>query len=269
MSNAFGEVCMIAKYWKTALMAATGYIGDSPLFLMDYLIRLLRVLVLLALWRMILADQGQYGGLTLATVLTYTLIAEVFAPQLAPHTNLEGAFWEGTIVGRMLQPLHIFGQFSAETAGKWFFEWAVFSIPLLLAAPLLGVQPFPADLAAGGLFLLSLGLAIAVGLALDFCFGALLILLQLPFWTFAQIRMALTSLLSGALIPLALLPPAVAGVFAWLPFASMASAPLQIYVGTGNHWRLLVIQVVWVIVLWPLASWLWAIARERMVAYGG
>jgi ABC-2 type transport system permease protein len=260
---------MFVKYWKTALMSATGYLGDSPLFVIDYLIRLLRVIVLIALWRIILADQPVTAGLTLPAVLTYTLIAEAFAPQLEPHTNLEGAFWEGSIVGRMLQPLNLFGQFTAETAGNWLFEFCVFSIPLLLLAPLLGVQPLPASLVAAGLFMVSLLLGISVGLAIEFIFGALLVLLQMPLWAIAQIRAALTTLLSGALIPLALLPATVGAVFSWLPFASMASAPLQIYIGSGDALILIAIQIAWSLALWPLASWLWQLSRERMVSYGG
>jgi ABC-2 type transport system permease protein len=257
------------RYWKTAAMAATSYTGDSPLFLIDYLVRLLRVTVLLAIWRVVLADKGTVSGMDLASVLTYTLIAEVFAGQLAPSTGLDWALWQGTIVGRMLQPLHLFGQFSAEAAGRWLFELCVFSVPLLLLSPLLGVNPLPASPIAAAQFCLSLALAISVGLALEFIFGALLVLLALPLWAVAQLRKALTTLLSGALLPLALLPPLVGAIFAWLPFASMASAPLQIYVGTADPLPLLLTQVAWSIILWPLATWLWRISRERMVSYGG
>jgi ABC-2 type transport system permease protein len=258
----------LGKYWKTAAMSATGYLGDSPLFLFDYLIRFVRVAVMLSVWRVILAGREDVG-LSLSAVLTYTLVAELFAPQLSARTNLHEAFWQGTIVGRMLQPLHLFGQFTAETAGKWLFELCVFSLPLLLLAPVLGVNPLPASPAAAGLFVVSLALGISVGLAIDFIFGGLLVILALPLWALVQIRSALTTLLSGALVPLALLPPAVGAVFGWLPFASMASAPLQIYVGAGDALSLIALQIGWSLVLWPLASWLWRIGRERMIAYGG
>ncbi|GAB4178620.1 MAG: hypothetical protein Fur005_40930 [Roseiflexaceae bacterium] len=251
------------------MMAATGYLGDSLLFLFDYLIRLARVVVLLAIWRMILADREPIDGLSLAMVLTYTLIAEVFAPQLNPETGLDTAFWQGTIVGRLLQPLPIFGLFSAEALGKWLFELCFFSLPLLLLAPLLGVEPWPASIAAGGLFLISLLLGILVGLAIDFIFGALLVILALPLWSMLQIRRAITTLLSGALIPLALLPAGVGAVFGWLPFASIASAPLQIYVGAGEAFELIALQLAWALLLWPVAAWLWRRSRERMIAYGG
>jgi ABC-2 type transport system permease protein len=260
---------LLHKYWKTAAMAASSYIGDSPLFLMDYLLRLLRVVVLLAIWRTILTGKGAVSGMTLGAVLTYTLIAEVFAGQLSPRTELDTALWNGSIVGRMTQPLSLFGQFTAELVGRWLFEFGVFSLPLLLCAPLLGVDPRPASLGAAGLFVLSLALAISVGLAVEFVFGGLLVILALPLWAVSQMRSAITSLLSGALIPLALLPPAVGAAFQWLPFAAMAAAPLQIYTGTGDPIGLLALQIGWSLVLWPLAHWLWRAGRERMVAYGG
>jgi ABC-2 type transport system permease protein len=260
---------LLHKYWKTAAMAASSYVGDSPLFLFDYLLRLLRVIVLLSIWRTILAGKGAVSGMTLDAVLTYTLIAEVFAAQLAPRTTLDEVFWNGSIVGRLLQPLGIFGQFAADMFGRWLFEFGVFSVPLLLLAPLLGVSALPASLGAAGLFMLSLALAISVGLAIEFVFGGLLVILQLPHWAVSQVRNAVTTLLSGAIVPLALLPQGVGAVFAWLPFASMASAPLQIYTGTGNPISLMALQAGWSVVLWPLAHWLWHASRERMVAYGG
>jgi len=257
------------KYWKTAALAGSSYIGDSPLFLLDYLLRFLRVAVLLAVWRAILAGKGPVSGLTLDAVLTYTLIAEVFAGQFSPRTELDFALWNGSIVGRMTQPLSLFGQFSAELAGRWLFEFAIFSLPLLLCAPLLGVDPRPASAGAAGLFAASLGLGISVGLAIEFIFGALLVLLALPLWAVNQVRAAVTTLLSGALLPLALLPEGVGALFAWLPFASMASAPLQIYIGAGDPLRLMALQAGWSLLLWPLARWMWKASRERMVSYGG
>ena len=97
------------KYWKTAAMAAASYIGDSPLFLIDYALRFVRVAVLLAIWRVILEGRPEVSGMTIASVLTYTLIAEVFADQLDCRIEMETAIWEGTIATRLLQPLGLVG----------------------------------------------------------------------------------------------------------------------------------------------------------------
>lgn len=257
------------KYLKTASLAATSYVGDSPLFLADYLLRLLRVAVLLSLWRVILAGRGEESGLTLGAVLTYTLVAEVFAEPLNVRTELQTALWDGSIATRMLQPLGVFGHFAAEMFGRWWFGFVVFSLPLLVCAPLLGVDPRPASLGAGVLFGVSLVLAVSVGLAVEYIFGALMVALQLNLWAIVQVRSALSTLLSGALLPLALLPWGLGEAFGWLPFAAMASAPLRIYTGTGEPLSLMALQLGWSLILWPLAVWLWRANRERFVAYGG
>src|SRR5438105_15232556 len=102
---------LLRKYVKTAAMAAGAAVGDNPLFLMDYLLRFLRVALLLSLWRLLMTGRGAVSGMTLASVLTYTLIAEVFAHQLNCRAGLEGAFWDGSIATRFLRPLGIFSQF--------------------------------------------------------------------------------------------------------------------------------------------------------------
>src|SRR4051794_32250757 len=121
-----------AAYLKTAAMSAAT-VGESPLFLFDYALRLLRVVVLLSLWRAILGEAtAPAGTMSLAAVLTYTLIAEVFAYQLEARTTLPDAFWEGTLVMRFLRPMGLVRQFAAESSGLWLVHFIFFSIPLLL-----------------------------------------------------------------------------------------------------------------------------------------
>jgi len=250
-------------------MSAASYIGDNPLFLLIYLLHLVRVAVLLALWRLILAGRGEVSGMTLPVVLTYTLVSEAFYEPLHGRTSLADALWNGTIVTRLLHPVGTFAEFTAEALGRWGFTFCVFSLPLLLLAPLFGVSPLPASPQAGGLFVLSLALAIAVGVAIDINLGAAMTALEINRWAVEQVREALTVVLSGALVPLALLPWGLGDVFGWLPFAAMASAPLRIYTGTGAPGLLLALQAGWALALWPLAHWLWRANREKLVTHGG
>src|SRR5205085_8693198 len=118
----------------------------------------------------------------LQAVLTYTLISEVFAYQLAIRTTIPDAFWEGSILVRFLRPMGLVPQFVSESAGLWLIHFALFSIPLLLLTPWLGVDPRPASALAGALFLVSLPLAVLVGLALDVLFSAVTVAMEQPVW---------------------------------------------------------------------------------------
>jgi ABC-type uncharacterized transport system permease subunit len=250
-------------------MAAASAPGDSPLFLLDYLLRFLRVAVLLSLWRMILGPRDGAGGMTLSEVLTYTLIAEAFAEVLACRSELPHSLWDGSVATRFLQPVGLVGAYAATMVGRWSFSFLCFSLPLLLAAPWLGVNPLPAGAATGLLFAVSLLLSVTVGLAIDFLFGALMVVMEQDYWSVNYIRSGVTGLLAGAVIPLALLPWGLGEVFAWLPFAALASAPLRIYTGTGDPLPLLAGQAAWALLLWPLAGRLWEANRDRLVCYGG
>jgi ABC-2 type transport system permease protein len=183
---------------------------------------------------------------------------------------LRDDLWQGTIATRLLHPVSLVEHYLADVAGRWAPGLALVSLPLLvLAAPLLGVDPRPASLLAGVLFVVSLALAIGVALALEFFFAGLTLALEQPVWIISRMRVAVTLVLSGSLLPLALLPWGLGNVFNWLPFAATASAPLQIYIGTGNPALLLPVQAGWCVVMWLAAGWLWRANRERLVGYGG
>jgi len=250
-------------------MSAAAIIGDSALFLIDYLLRFMRVALLLAIWRTVFAGRQEVSGLPLAAVLTYTLIAEAFAEPLSAYSGLTDAYWDGTITARLMRPLNLFGQFAAESGGQWAFNFLLFSAPLLICAPLFGVNPLPASPVSAVLFLISLGMATSVGLAIDYISGGVAVGLGLSPFIIERTRRAIGGLLSGAIIPFALLPWGLGNVLAWTPFASLGSAPLQIYIRKGDPIRLIGLQVFWAALLWPLASHIWKSMREKMVSYGG
>jgi ABC-type uncharacterized transport system permease subunit len=258
------------RQWRAnARLTATGTAAEGALFLADYGLRGLRVVVLFSLWRTVFAGHGASAPMELGAVLTYTLIGEVFAEQLSARTTIADAFWQGTITQHFLRPMNVVSQFASEMLGGWLVSFACFSLPLLLAAPLLDVDPRPHSLAAALWFCTSLGLSISVGLALDFAFASLTVALEQPVWLVQWVRFSIHGLLAGALIPLALYPWGLGELFAWLPFASLAWAPLAIYTGIGDPLRLVGLQLCWSLALWPLAGWLWRANREKVVGYGG
>ena len=245
------------------------YVAEGPLFVFYFGLRFVRVALLLAVWRTVFAGRGVVDGIPLETMLTYALISEAFTDQFRVETTIVNTMWDGTIVTRLLQPLPVEGIFTAEMVGQWSIGLILVSLPLMLLAPLWGVNPLPASGAAGLYFVVSLLLAIIMGVAMDFLYGAITIAMNINVWIMDRFRVAIGTLLSGAFLPLALMPWGLGKVFAYLPFASMASAPLQIYTGQGNALRLLALQAFWCVALWPLARWAWRANRERLMSYGG
>ena len=105
---------------------------------------------------------------------------------------------------------------------------------------------------------------------MDFVLTGIAVFLSSVQYPIFQIKAALTLFLSGALIPLSLLPFGIGRVLEWLPFAAMASAPLSIYTGTAeNVVRILLLQLGWCIILWLAALLVWNKNRQRLVVFGG
>jgi ABC-2 type transport system permease protein len=85
-------------------------------------------------------------------------------------------------------------------------------------------------------------------------------------------RLAVVSILSGALVPLSFFPGWLQAAAAVLPFASMAATPGLIYLGHVDGLdavRLIAIQFGWVLVLWVGARLVWRRAVTRVTIHGG
>lgn len=259
----------LGRYRASAWLAATGAAGDGLFSVVRYVIRLVRLLVLLAIWRGAIDATSPGGVAELARVLTYTLVAGAFANQLDARTDLGVAIWDGRIATWFVAPVRVFGLAVANTIGRWMPSLLGFTLPVLLCAPLVDVDPRPASVGAAALFVPSLALAIAIGFALDLLLVSVMARTGWSLWDMQRLRVAFGTLLSGAIVPLAYLPWGLADWVPWLPLAAMASAPLRVWTGDGDPASLILGQLAWAVVAWTGALAAWGTQRERLVGYGG
>lgn len=260
------------KYASTARVCAVG-VFDGRLFpaLSEYLVHFLQLVMLMLIWRALAAEGAELGGMALPQLLTYTLMASVLRQQLEIVTPATSALWEGSVVGRYLRPVPVLGSFAAETVGRrWIPVFLFYSLPVLLLSPLFGISPLPASPGAAAAFAASLLLSISLGFALDFIYASVAIRMKNACWAVQQMREAVAALFTGALIPFSLMPEWAGRLLQLLPTGSIASAPLQIYVGAAESApRLILLQLFWNAVLWPLSLIIYHKSEERMISYGG
>ncbi|MBQ3223914.1 MAG: ABC-2 family transporter protein [Clostridia bacterium] len=233
--------------------------------LAQYLLQAGALGAMLMIWRSLFAQGVDAEGMQLEQFYVYTILSVVLAPLLNVHTPASGWLHDGTILGLYMRPAGVFAQLTAHTIGGWTMRLCCLSAPVAVVALLCGVDLRPAD----PCFFVSLPLAVAQGFAVDYLFACLLIRLHNLEWTVQCLRDALTALLTGSLIPFAALPWGIGNVLALTPFGTLAGAPLAIYAGLSAPGRLIAAQIIWNIVLWPLAIRCFAASRERMVSYGG
>jgi ABC-type uncharacterized transport system permease subunit len=250
-------------------MSAFGPLSDGLWAVFSVALRFVRVLILLAIWPALIPAGSMVSGYRLGTVLTYSLLAEVFSAQLDVRTPIADELWTGAVARRFTWPMTLPTQYAAEVLGDWALPTLLVSAPLLALAPLLGVSPLPASPANLLLFVVSLGLAIAIGLAIDMASAVLTVRIDIGPWVLNAARWVIHAASSGAMVPLALLPFHLGAWLVWLPFASTASAPPSIYTGTGDPLPLLARQAAWALVLTLAGRAAWNATRERVALYGG
>lgn len=233
--------------------------------LAQYLLQVGGLLALLMIWRSLFLQGVDLEGMSLNQFYTYTILSVMLAPMLNIQTPASGWLHDGTMLSLFQRPAGIFAQLIAHTMGGWGMRILCLSCPVLVIAIVSGVDMAPKS----GWFLISLFLAVVQGFAVDFLFACLLIRLQNLEWCVHCLRAALTSLLTGSMIPFAVLPFGIGEFLQMSPFGTLAGAPLSIYTGLVEPKMLIVTQIFWNVVLWPLAIYGFASSRERMVSYGG
>lgn len=124
------SLAVIHKLFATAQMQANAEAGEDAYFILRFVFRVLRVSMLLAVWRTVLAAKPELG-LAPEAILTYTLSAKIFAEQLSPRTNIEWRLFDGGIALNYLQPMGLVGQFAARMVGRWMLG-LVFALSLVL-----------------------------------------------------------------------------------------------------------------------------------------
>jgi ABC-2 type transport system permease protein len=119
----------------------------------------------------------------------------------------------------------------------------------------------------------------AVAVVLGFFTKALVVfsVSLLTFWTLNSVgiswsREAIITILSGTIIPLAMMPGWLRVIADVSPLRGVVSTPLTIYLGQaegGDALALLALSGGWLVAMWLFANWAWQAAFNRVEIQGG
>ncbi len=253
------------KYMKTAGMSCLEKTNGGIIYLLpDVLIKICTLIPLIFLWRVVMTS-GARAGMNMSQMLTYTYVSSLLSDMMVIETAASGWLSEGVLMKLYGRPMSVLGQLAAQTAGSWLPMLLLFSLPMALLAPAMGVSLKPAS----PWFLLSLLLCISLGFAIDFLFACLSIKLRNMSWLISRIRTAIVSLFSGTIIPIGLLPLGIDRIMKYQPFACLGGSPLSVYVGSADPGSVILLQLIWNMLLWPVTLLVFKKSQEGIVSYGG
>jgi len=256
---------MCGKYGITARMSMRARTNGGLVYLApEIFMRLVYLVPLLFIWKS-LAERGTEVELSVSQLLTYTYVNVLAGDLMIVNTCLSAWDFDTRSMELFTRPMSVFGQVIAGTVGEWMPMLLLFSLPMLLAAPVFGIRILPRTPWA----VPSLFLSVSLGFALEFLFYCLTVRLRNVSWLTYVIRTAIVSFFSGTVIPFRILPFGMERWIRFQPFGSLGGAFLSLYVGSEDAAAVLPVQLFWNVVLWAAAVLWFNRSRERMVSFGG
>jgi ABC-2 type transport system permease protein len=188
--------------------------------------------------------------------------------------EIYSAIGSGSIAYELVRPIDLYGRWFCQSAANRVSVTILNCLPVLFVAFIMPQQyrmSLPLDVGQFLLFLISTVLALCVVVAF-----AMLMYISL-FYTLSQrgikiIVTALTTFLSGGVIPLPFFPAPVLAVVKLLPFAAMQNMPLLIYNGNivgADAVKGIVFQGFWLVALFLIGQLTMRHALKKVIVQGG
>jgi ABC-2 type transport system permease protein len=231
------------------------------------------VIILYYLWRAAYSERASIAGLSWDQMRTYVVIAYGINALVGWRTGtaMMAAIRTGDVVFEMVRPLNYCTTQLARALGFTVVEGGISMIfTLVIGLVFLHIQA-PASVASALLFV--------VALIIGFLTKVLVVFLVslLTFWTLNGMglmwsQQAIMQILSGTIVPLALMPGWLQFVAKVLPLRGIVSTPLEFYLGKAGGWDavgLIGLQAVWLAALWVVANLAWKRAFRVVEIQGG
>ncbi len=218
-----------------------------------------RVFLAYYLWRTLFKGKTEIGGMTFGMMLTYYILC-AFIQRLEQSNGLvwefAGEIREGRFSKYLVKPISPLGHFLSVSLGKTLYI-LLFTLITIGVLALLFSKEFVAPTLS---FQLVLALLIAfLGLVFMILLNYLTALLAFKFkdvtgWHL--LKGNIVDFLSGALLPLSILPGWMQGVMRIFPFYYTQYLPASLYLGLRTEEALtgVIILTIWNLVLWVLAE---------------
>ena len=222
------------------------------------------------------ASGSMLGGLTQPEMVVYIFMSYVTTAvaKIDISDEIADGVMEGSVVMTLLKPIDyrislIFKAFGE--AMYHFFAPAVFvwiGLEVYKATVLgLGVTSIRNIL----LYIVSTVMSFFIYVLFDFCFGMVAFITTYMFGM-NMAKEAILSFLSGQLIPISFFPEILQRIFDFLPFSSMIYVPVMVYLGKYSGMELAFVlgrQLIWIVLLYALGTFLWSRITRRLVVLGG
>ncbi|MDO7905913.1 ABC-2 family transporter protein [Paenibacillus sp. JX-17] len=263
----------VRKYIAISNRSLQNVLSYRVSYVITFASNLVSLITLFFLWNGIYGGRPELGAYSWEEMKAYLLVTFFANSMLSwySETAISTKILDGSVAVDLLKPINFQKARLAESAGSVLLEGGISGV--MIGAFIIftaGIQ-LPDSLLQWFLFILSLIGSILVK------FGVVYLAALLCFWSTGSLgivwtRIAVTNLLSGALVPLSFFPGWLERIALLLPFQSIIYTPTMIFLGkagAGELAGLVLMQFFWAAVLWFAGRLLWSWAVRQVTIHGG
>lgn len=255
---------------RMALQETLAYRGTA---IFTVLILFLWIAILFSFWSSAYEGRERIAGYSLDDMRTYILLAYAINALVGWRVGsaMMARIRTGEIVIDMIRPLNYRTTQLANAVGNGIVEGFIsFGIAIGLGLLFFDIES-PESAVAALLFVISVLIGFVTKVLVVF------LITLLTFWTLQGVglmwaQQAVIAILSGTLVPLALLPGWIRIIAELLPLRGIVATPVGIYLGTSTGLAmlgLLALQVAWLVLLWWVTDKAWIRAFRAVEIQGG
>ena len=226
-----------------------------------------------SIWSSVVHGRTEVAGLTAVEMSTYVIIAWVAATVCSTKIDeiLGHRFRSGELASDLLRPMDLQLFMIARDLGRALVSVALTASPVVLFGALVFPFAWPSHWWSWPALALSLLFGVLIGAQVAFLIGISTFYFK-NISGLIRMKAAAVGILSGAVIPLYVMPDWAASIVAWLPFQGMSHIPATLFlerVAMGDLWRPLGLQLLWVLLLAVGCRIAWYRATRHLTVQGG
>ncbi len=226
-----------------------------------------------SIWGALMREVELVGGLDARSMSTYVVVAWLVGGAATSRVDRElgERYRSGRMAHDLLRPIDLHAWTTGVDLGRALCTLLITGVPAaVVVSAFFWVDP-PASPLLWALFAASVLCAVALSTQVALLAGSLVFRTHNADGA-VSVRIVITSLLAGTVVPFAALPSDLAAVLSWLPFAGMAHTPAMIFTGQWSAVQCLgavALQLAWLLALAAVARTAWTRSQRALVVAGG
>ncbi|WLD93989.1 ABC-2 family transporter protein [Alkalihalobacillus sp. AL-G] len=225
------------------------------------------------LWSAIYGGKEDIEGLSVIQMTTYIAVAWMARAFYFNNIDREIAMEikEGKVAVELIRPYHYLSMKTMQALGEGIFRLLFFSVPGMVIVSLIFPLQISAEPSTWGFFAFSIVFSFIINTQINLMTGIL------TFFLFnndglIRAKRVVIDLFSGLILPISFYPVWAQSIMGMFPFQYISYVPSMIFTGgfVGSEvWHAMMMQFLWVAILFIPIQLLWMLAKKQMVIQGG